>query len=112
MTSCAPCARAFDSPSALRQHLRSSAAHPFCAACDAGFMTEAGYLSVRAAYMLVWALCDELARSTVGASIRPSAVRAASHSEAGTTSRSTGASAKPTRAASAVPSVSKSTDST
>jgi hypothetical protein len=49
MTSCAPCARAFDSPSALRQHLRSSAAHPFCAACDAGFMTEAGYLSVRAA---------------------------------------------------------------
>jgi hypothetical protein len=27
--------------------LRSSAAHPVCAHCDAGFMTEAGYLSVR-----------------------------------------------------------------
>jgi hypothetical protein len=47
MTYCYPCKRSFASPAALRQHLKTTSAHPYCAPCDAGFQTDGGYLSVR-----------------------------------------------------------------
>jgi hypothetical protein len=46
MTYCFPCQRTFGSPGTLRQHLKTTAVHPYCQECDLGFQTDSGYRSV------------------------------------------------------------------